>query len=271
MKIRYQIFTFLLGGLLLLPDLAFGTAQTPEYLILNGDTLAMHSTPLQSYLHENPEAREALKSKLGGCSSTACGRDYIGYWTLRNDSLFLVDLRHCCYEDVSARNLFPQLFNRETAVAPVFAKWFSGEIVIPEGKLLQYVDMGFLAGHERERILYFEKGVLTEEQEFENPKVSSKYVHKDTLQNFLSSNFDWAKIDKEVNKIAASASFRVDTLGQIDSVRIWRCIPDSQEQEMIQIIQAIPNWAVYYRRGKAGPEWWSLTFTVRRDDTSTSP
>ena len=50
--------------------------------------------------------------------------------------------------------LFPDYPDR------VFAHWYSGTIRIPQGKLLNYVHMGYGSTYERDLFLEIEKGVI---------------------------------------------------------------------------------------------------------------
>ena len=42
----------------------------------------------------------------------------------------------------------------------IFAGWFSGRIIIPHGKLLKYVHMGYESIYEKELYTDFENGIL---------------------------------------------------------------------------------------------------------------
>ena len=49
---------------------AFGTAQIPDFLIYEGDTLSIYANPLESYF-ENHSRPDSLFSEIG-YNSTAC-------------------------------------------------------------------------------------------------------------------------------------------------------------------------------------------------------
>lgn len=70
-------------------------------------------------------------------------------------------------EDGSPANLetvFPGYPDR------VFAHWYSGEIRVPQGKLLEYVHGGFASTYEKDIFLIFKNGVLVERRVKENGK-----------------------------------------------------------------------------------------------------
>ncbi len=68
----------------------FGTAQIPDYMVYEGDTLSLYANPLESYFENNPRP-DSLFAEIG-YNSTACWRGYIAYWELKNDSLFLLEI-----------------------------------------------------------------------------------------------------------------------------------------------------------------------------------
>ena len=69
---------------LLFFEFCFGTAQIPDYLIYQGDTLAIFSNPLEKYF-EQIGKRELID--FVGCGSTACWRGYKAIWELKDDKL----------------------------------------------------------------------------------------------------------------------------------------------------------------------------------------
>jgi hypothetical protein len=97
--------------------------------------------------------------------STSCRRNYIGIWEIENDKLFLIDLKaHSgSTDEVSIDVIFP---NQKK----VFAEWFSGEIKIPQGKMLHYEHMGYMSIYEKDLFLEFKKGVLLNKREVDNTK-----------------------------------------------------------------------------------------------------
>lgn len=131
------------------------TAQIKEKIILNGEQYLMYSEPLEPYLIR---LNEKVKFDY---RTTGCWRGYIGTWTLKNNRLYLIDLEGTKYdsESKSYREVgIEYLFLNQEAV---FAKWFSGQLEICDGELINtwttYADP-------YENILYlkFEKGVLTD-------------------------------------------------------------------------------------------------------------
>ncbi len=85
--------------------------------------------------------------------STACWRGYQGTWEIRGGRFYLVGLRGR-YE--------------LRGEGPVFADWFTGALRIPEGKMLQYVHMGFGSVYEREIHVRVQNGIVLESRSIDN-------------------------------------------------------------------------------------------------------
>lgn len=134
------------------------TAQIAEKLIYRGAEVSMCSEPLGVYF--------AFGGKNPGFESncTALWRGYIGTWEITNDRLYLIELAGTLSDGTEAN------LNTVFAGYPerVFAHWYSGTLRIPEGKLLEYVHMGFASTYERDCIIRIEKGVVVEATIYQN-------------------------------------------------------------------------------------------------------
>lgn len=179
---------FLVLLFLLLTGPAWATAQFPDYLIHDGETLPIFSNPLESYFDgEHPRPRD-----LFPYTCTACWRGYVATWKIENGDLYLVRLvKGDCSskpEDIDAGRIFP---GRNL---PVKAAWFSGTIRVPQGKQLLYVHTGYGSVYERERVLSFEKGRLAGERTIDN------------TSGTLPSRWDQEQIELEKLKEAGGQS-----------------------------------------------------------------
>ncbi|MDB4780319.1 hypothetical protein OAG48_00145 [bacterium] len=109
--------------------------------------------------------------------SSANWRGYVATWLLHRDRLWLaevssqgliVDRRKIEAEadatvsgeldgrPFSVDGLFPD--ETRPPEAPVFADWYSGELRIPEGEMIQYVHGGYGTTYERDRLILIERG-----------------------------------------------------------------------------------------------------------------
>jgi len=132
------------------------TAQTGERLFYKGEDTRIATEPLDQYL-QNRNDIEFVSF------STACWRGYYGQWEIKDRKLYLIEFKAYLegYREVGLDYLFP---GQNT----VFANWFSGKIRIPQGKILDYIHMGYASLYERDLILVFENGILTNEYTVDN-------------------------------------------------------------------------------------------------------
>ncbi|MEN9251125.1 MAG: hypothetical protein Q6L49_03740 [Thermostichales cyanobacterium HHBFW_bins_127] len=130
------------------------TAQIPDTLILDGKHhgLFCHlSLPINHpQISLRPQAE--MDEEDRDCYSTACWREYVATWEIRNQRLYLNEIRGTW---------------RLTG-DPIFADWITDELIIPMGECLVYVHMGFGSVYEREKRITVEKGVVTQVEVIEN-------------------------------------------------------------------------------------------------------
>lgn len=139
------------------------TAQFPESLIYEGQALAMCSTPLSDYF------RLTRHHPPFSMNCTALWRGYVGSWEVVDKRLYLVGISGS-YEDgqtVTLESIFPGYSDR------VFAHWFNGQVRIPQGKLLAYRHMGFGSQYERDLLIDFDRGVVTQTRVRQNGVANS--------------------------------------------------------------------------------------------------
>lgn len=133
------------------------TAQLHEQLILEGKETSMAFCPPLPEGHpriiELTEEEINRKKIPGIIFSTACWREYIGTWEIKDGQFYLVNLigRYKIIGD-----------------EPIPANWFSGVIRIPQGKLLHYVHMGFGSVYEREIHVKIENGRVVKSRIIDN-------------------------------------------------------------------------------------------------------
>jgi hypothetical protein len=155
---------------LLVSVLACGTAQIGDSLILDGKRYEIFTNPLKAYIEADP-ARHPHRftprkdERDLPPMSTGNWRGYIATWEIVGDTLVLTDvetLQSVEPEKESSsttdyRSVFEGMFPGQQQV---LAAWFTGHIVIPDGKLVNYVHMGYASTFEKYLILRVEKGVL---------------------------------------------------------------------------------------------------------------
>jgi hypothetical protein len=140
------------------------TAQVTEVLHYKGEQLSMRTEPLSDYFAQMGHQPEFQ------AQSTACWRRYVGKWEILLDRLYLTGVS-ATYADgtaVTLDSLFPGFDER------VFAHWYTGVISIPQGKVTQYVHMGYASRYERDLFLAVENGIVVDTQLRDNSHAISQ-------------------------------------------------------------------------------------------------
>lgn len=131
------------------------TAQVPEKLVFNGEKTSMTFCPPLPEQH--PRIIKLDDKDMDHNDywvfSTACWREYVGTWEIKNDQFYLVD--------IAGRY-------KINGKDPILADWFSGVICIPQGDLLQYVHMGFGSVYEQEIHIKIENGKVIDSTIIDN-------------------------------------------------------------------------------------------------------
>ena len=127
------------------------TIQAGDIISYNGEKKTIVTEPLKPYLETRSDVGFIFKS-------TALVRGYIGTWKIKNNKLYLVSLIGFIEKNnqVDLNYLFPNK-------TEVFASWFSGDIRIPEGDLIQKINLGYASVFAKDRVLNFNKGLLISE------------------------------------------------------------------------------------------------------------
>jgi hypothetical protein len=137
------------------------TAQVSETLIYHGKKIMMFSNPLDPYLRATGTHFVS--------PHTANWRGYEGTWEIRGseatgEGLYLVSLEaHRTYDEiVGLTEIFPGYPNG------VFAHWYSGEIRLPQGNLLEYIHGGYASQYEYDLFLEIKKGLVVSKRAVHN-------------------------------------------------------------------------------------------------------
>ena len=111
---------------MLFPGKALATTQISEILYLNGQKHSLDSLPLEQYYGPtNPRP-------LFRAPNTATWRGYPATWEIDRGVLYLKAIRAWTDRgEVGLAELFPG------QKAPVAATWFTGQLKVPQGKMLK--------------------------------------------------------------------------------------------------------------------------------------
>lgn len=205
-EMRGGLWLFLRSGVLALTGLClWATGQEADIIRIQGKEYFLFSNPLEDHISRLPEAERPYFRPLGtnnwrGYVATwevAEGRLYmVGIMAQRLARPVTQDEVKTEYERRQKAAGWPpydpgktynlirlvlqgdetrwvpyelkDLFPGRVQDARVFAAWFSGELRIPEGKLLRYVHMGYGSIYEQERFLQVKGGVVLSERVEDN-------------------------------------------------------------------------------------------------------
>jgi hypothetical protein len=134
---------------------AWATAQIPEVIELEGKQKALFSEPLAPYFSthktEIPKLERLAES---GCS--AAWRGYQGVWLIRDDKFYLKSLFanpcHKSPDPIPLSTFFPG------SKDPIHAEWYSGKLIVPLGKQIQYVHKGYESKYEQYLVILVTEG-----------------------------------------------------------------------------------------------------------------
>lgn len=230
----------------------FGTGQTSELIIFEGDTLALLSLPLEDYLGEFDDRDKYHPALKSGCS-TALWRGYVGLWKIENSEFFLIDVYVCGQRD---KSIFKKLFDSNS---PIKADWFSGNLFIQHGKMLKYNHSGFARYFEEETVIKIEQGNLISQHHYVNgfkPDDRNLSSNPDSVMAEFYKRINWKALPKLSKDYIVFIELK---LGEVDSLTIIRSsAPELYEKEVQRIIDEFPKLRKFYSRGEPLEEGYIL-------------
>ena len=135
-------------------------AQLPDKVLVDGQQWDLFSNPLEQYWMRQ------YKKRPNFVPLPNCKRGYIANWEIKDNQFFLnsIDGNHekrSLFFGVeqlrfSLKDLIPKSNNK-----PVLAKWFSGKLRIPKGRMTLYNHQDYNSRFEKETIITIDKGTLT--------------------------------------------------------------------------------------------------------------
>lgn len=144
---------------------AMATAQYPDKLIYKGKEYALHTNPLEDYFDKHPEKRPREE-----ISSTALWRGYIATFEFTDSQLYVKDIQIQVRDSSSEERYKTKWVSVLKEVFPgeerIKTDWVTGILVIPYGKLVNYVHMGYGSTYEKYILLETDKGTLKKEKKF---------------------------------------------------------------------------------------------------------
>jgi hypothetical protein len=152
---------------------ASASSQVPERIVVDGQQYEMLTQPLQPWLND-PATSARFKPFQRPGVSTALGRGYRGTWAIRDDTLYLAALDNRGDEGPDAPRpehvipldaLFSPATDRTAPDGAVPAYWYTGQLVIGQGKWTRPPGYGWNGKYERYLLIDVRQGrVLARQQ-----------------------------------------------------------------------------------------------------------
>jgi hypothetical protein len=201
---------FLILAVLLIAKNVNASPQLPDYLIYKGDTLPLYNLILEKYFEKINQSDQGslfgLKFRDG--ATLNCWRGYQAIYKIENDSLFLNNIIYCGERfnrapiDIAESNKrINELFKEKVKNNRVFVDWYSGNVSVPNGKLLRW-DGVFYESFENEILISLNKGIVKKEGPIENYIDLPNRINRrfgDTISNVLFGKLkvlNWKKLDE---------------------------------------------------------------------------
>ncbi|CAM1342467.1 hypothetical protein [Tenacibaculum aestuarii] len=197
------LITFLILNLTPLKAENAFTAQIPDQIELKGVTYNLNSNPLEPYFDKFPDKRPK-----GGTTSTALWRGYVACFKVLDNHLYVTDIKIEVPDKNSKKSypykwtsVFNQVFPKKEKVK---IDWYTGILILPHGKIVDYVHMGYASTFSKYLLLEIEKGKLNEIR---------KYKHKEFIRfkkrqfNEFKKTDNYKKLYKELKKNDSNENF----------------------------------------------------------------
>jgi hypothetical protein len=187
---------------------SFATAQYPDKIFYNGKEYLLHTNPLEKYFNQFPEKRPK-----NGLVSTALWRGYVATFEIKDGGLFLKDIEIL----VRKKNSDEKSFETEwkSVLSEVFPDkeklkldWFTGLLVLPHGKLVQYVHMGYASTYENYILLEISDGEFKRALEFDHKKYTA---FKERQFEAFKKTDEYRKLFEEMSKDKSSSPAMIES------------------------------------------------------------
>lgn len=135
------------------------TAQLSDLLIVKGKEFALNTNPLEAELQKKqwtPPANAVITS--------ANWRGYLATWEIRDDKLFLKDVTITVSDPKEERGITRKRITGDLypGAAEVFADWYTGALIVPDGEMTRYVHMGYGSSFDHYQVFRVHAGKVVE-------------------------------------------------------------------------------------------------------------
>jgi hypothetical protein len=183
----------------------FATAQIPDFLITEKDTIRIQCNPLERYFEKNP-IKEGLITNM----STALWRGYIAYFKIIDNQLVVENIYKQEFgKDKNGKHsekyisIYNDVFGKEKNF---YCNFYSGVLICPYGKMIEYIHMGYSSIFENYRLIEINLGEVQKEktlsdQDFMTLKVRHFEKFKETEEYKIKYD-EFMKMTKEIDESA---------------------------------------------------------------------
>jgi hypothetical protein len=161
MRLLKVIFAFIF----LLSAKSFATAQAPDYLIIDNDTLKIQSNPLEKYFEIHP-----FPQNLTHSVSSGNWRGYIAYFKFLDGKLVVENIYKEDYKENSKgetdfflTSIYKDVFGTKSNFECDF---YSGLLICPSGNIVEYIHMGYSSIYENYNIIEIKNGINIKSKKF---------------------------------------------------------------------------------------------------------
>ena len=157
---------------------SFASEQEPDLLFYEGKIQPLFTNPLESFY--NSEKKRPNFAIAPNTYSSTNSRGYIAYWEIIDGSLYLkaIDSWICgetmlqkTNEQINCEKVnIKQFFDDSYVQNGVLVKWFTGELRIPQGKIIRVLSAGYGSSYERDFIISVKNGKIIEKRTIDNTK-----------------------------------------------------------------------------------------------------
>ena len=223
MNARTSLAGFALSVFVLASTHAMATAQVPDVIIIDGKNESLDTNPLAPYLSAHPKV--IPKSDDPAADNL---RGYVATWEILDGKLILRKINVAFRNPKAAPNEDPGVIkNVMHKIFPdsrdLVAVWYSGALVIPRGRLVRYVHMGYGSTYESYTIVTVNKGTVSRkldlsagdfakyrESQFQAYKRTSEYATKFREAKSYDSSYSDEFVESVLQSIESERYLSID-------------------------------------------------------------
>ncbi len=233
------------------------TTQAGDLIKYEGHQYTLYSLPL--YQHPNFKAlNEKIISKVSQHVSTACL--YQAEWEMIDDLIYLVGIRSCGSANERIQLNLSELFGGSFKNGKIKADWINDKLYIQQGNVILY-DGGFNSIFQWEVELTTVNGKVTDKKQLDNTYTRESIFTKqiDSAKNFVHKRIKWSDIpDLKDKRIRVNLILKTTGTSK-PAVRLLEDKNDLYSKEALRVARLIPEWDVYYKRGKPYSKAFSIS------------